>query len=375
MTTFILLAIVLTIAAVGVVVIPLLKRNASAPTPAVWAAFASTGVLIFGAVALYAAWSNWSWRTPAAGDSPQGMVSDLARRLEKNPADLDGWMMLGRSYAVMEQYPLAVRAYQRADRLAGGKNADALVGMAEALVLGDEKELDGAAGQYIEKALQIDPKSSKAQFYGAAAALRRGELPLARERFSNLLALNPPENVRPILEQQIAAIDQRLAGGGAPGSNGPPVGPHAGAGGPDTGGPASAIERDAGRPGAPSSAGPAVAAGNTPPVRIKVTLSAKLTDAVPSSAPLFVLVRDPRQAGPPLAVKRLSSRFPQTVELTTADSMLAGHSFTTGQLVEVVARVSRSGSPIGATGDPFGLAAHRVGEGGVVDIVIDHVTP
>ena len=43
-----------------------------------------------------------------------------------------------------------------------------------------------------------------------------------------------------------------------------------------------------------------------PPVRVKVTLSAKLTASVPSSAPLFVLVRDPRQAGPPLAVKRLS---------------------------------------------------------------------
>jgi hypothetical protein len=110
-------------------------------------------------------------------------------------------------------------------------------------------------------------------------------------------------------------------------------------------------------------------------VRVKVTLSAKLSDSVPSSAPLFVLVRDPRQAGPPLAVKRLSSQFPQTVELTTADSMMAGHTFAAGQLVEVVARVSRSGSPIGATGDPFGLAAHRVGEGGVVDIVIDHVTP
>ncbi|MEP7243493.1 MAG: hypothetical protein ABI885_07375 [Gammaproteobacteria bacterium] len=363
MTTFILLAIALTIAAVGVVVIPLVKRNASAPNPAIWAAFGATGVLIFGAVALYAVWSNWSWRAPPAGDSPQGMVSELARRLEKNPADLDGWLMLGRSYAVMEQYPLAERAYQRADRLAGGKSAEALVGMAEAMVLADEKELDGAAGQYIEKALQIDPKSSKAQFYGAAAALRRGELPLARDRFTSLLALNPPENVKPILEQQIAAIDQRLAGGGAaPGPGGGPTGPNSG--------PAAGAGQQAQQ--GPASAS---AAANTPAVRIKVTLSAKLSDSVPSSAPLFVLVRDPRQAGPPLAVKRLSSRFPQTVELTTADSMMAGHSFTAGQLVEVVARVSRSGSPIGAAGDPFGLAAHRVGDGGVVDIVIDHVTP
>jgi cytochrome c-type biogenesis protein CcmH len=110
-------------------------------------------------------------------------------------------------------------------------------------------------------------------------------------------------------------------------------------------------------------------------VRVKVTLAAKLKSSVPESAPLFVLVRDPRQAGPPLAVKRLTSQFPQTVELTTGDSMLPGRVFASGQLVEVVARVSRSGNPIGSSGDLFGLAAHRVGEGGVVDIVIDHVTP
>src|SRR5262245_27379657 len=123
MPTFIVLAIVLTIAAVAVVAIPLLRRNAAVPSPATIAAFSVSGVLIFGAAALYVTLSKWEWRTAASGDSPQGMVSGLARRLEQNPNDLDGWLMLGRSYSVLEQYPLAVRAYQRADQLAGGKNA------------------------------------------------------------------------------------------------------------------------------------------------------------------------------------------------------------------------------------------------------------
>jgi cytochrome c-type biogenesis protein CcmH len=352
MTTFILLAIVLTIAAVAVVAVPLLRRSAVVPNPATIAAFSVSGVLIFGAAALYVTLSKWDWRAPAAtGDSPQGMVSGLARRLEKDPNDLEGWLMLGRSYAVLEQYPLAVRAYQRADQLANGQNAEALVGMAEALALQDETQLGGKAGELIERALVLDPTSGRAVFYGAVAALRRNELPLARERFSKLLTFNPKGDVRSIIERQIADIDAQLGG--------PPSG-GASAGGSSPGAPATA------------QANPATP---TPAVHVKVTLSAKLSASVPSNASLFVLVRDPRQAGPPLAVKRLTSSFPQTVELTTADSMLPNHTFSAGQLVEVVARVSRSGNPIGSSGDPFGLAAHRVGEDGVVDIVIDHVTP
>jgi hypothetical protein len=55
--------------------------------------------------------------------------------------------------------------------------------------------------------------------------------------------------------------------------------------------------------------------------------------------------------------------------------MLPGHTFTKGQLVEVVAQVSKSGSPKAQAGDPFGLAAHTVGQSGVVDIQIEHISP
>jgi cytochrome c-type biogenesis protein CcmH len=155
---------------------------------------------------------------------------------------------------------------------------------------------------------------------------------------------------------------------------------------PGAGGASGTDARTAGSPGAAAaqaggdtsgggSGGNTAAAGSVPPVRVHVTLSSKLNGKEISSLPLFVFVRDPRAAGPPLAVKRLKATFPQTVELTTQDSMLPGHSFTKGQLVEVVARVSKSGSPGESAGDLFGLAAHKVGEGGVVDIQVEHVSP
>ncbi|MDE2052256.1 MAG: hypothetical protein KGJ72_14690, partial [Gammaproteobacteria bacterium] len=137
----------------------------------------------------------------------------LVHQLNDHPDHLAGWLMLGRSYVALQEYPLAVRAYERADRVAGGRSADALVGEAEALTLTDDSQLSGQAGQLIERALAIDPASPQALFFGAAAALRRGELPLARARFTKLLSLNPPDRVKSILEQEISGIDRQLSAG------------------------------------------------------------------------------------------------------------------------------------------------------------------
>ena len=146
MVAFILLAIALTAAAVALVTVPLVRRGEGANAPASKAALAAALVIVIGAAACYAIWSTWTWSSAPEGNLPQNMVARLARRLEHNPQDLQGWLMLGHSYVVLEQLPLALRAYERADRLAGGANVDAIVGMAEALALGDPAELDGRAG-------------------------------------------------------------------------------------------------------------------------------------------------------------------------------------------------------------------------------------
>jgi cytochrome c-type biogenesis protein CcmH len=109
-------------------------------------------------------------------------------------------------------------------------------------------------------------------------------------------------------------------------------------------------------------------------VRVRITLAPALAQSA-AAAPLFVFVRDPSHPGPPLAARRLTSEFPQTVELTPKDSMIAGRSFKSGDRVTVVARIARSGSPTGGSGDPFGEAAYQVGKDGVVGLLIDRLTP
>jgi cytochrome c-type biogenesis protein CcmH len=209
MIDFIVLATVLAVICVAVIAVPLLKPVPSNVPGAPWAAAAAAGVLVLGSVGLYMTWSNWSWRQSPGVASPEGMVERLVHRLNDHPDDLSGWLMLGRSYVALQEYPLAVRAYQRADRTAGGRSADALVGEAEALTLSDDSQIGGEAGRLIERALTIDPASPQALFFGAAAALRRGELPLARARFTKLLSLNPPQRIRTILEQEISGIDRQ----------------------------------------------------------------------------------------------------------------------------------------------------------------------
>ncbi|HSY45442.1 MAG TPA: hypothetical protein VK800_05280 [Steroidobacteraceae bacterium] len=340
MVTFVLLAAALSLAAVAVVVVPLLRPTPAGTEPASRAALVSTTLLLLGAVGLYLCWSNWPWHAPPPGNSPQAMVARLARHLEHDPQDLDGWLMLGRSYSVLQEYPLAVRAFARADRLSGGKSAEAVVGQAEALALSDQNELDGRAARLIERALQIDPRSGKALFLGGLIAARQGNLPLARERFAALLTMDPPATVRPLIEQQISVIDETLARNSA---------------------------------AAPQTAAAAADAAHTV-VTVNVSVSPKLAAAAAGGS-LYVFVRDPAQSGPPLAVKRLESYFPQSVALSASDSMIPGHSFTAGQSVQVVARIARSGSPVAVSGDPFGQITYQVGRDGVVGLVIDRLTP
>lgn len=346
MLTFVLLAAALTVAGTALVAIPLLRARPEGTQPAIWTALAAAAVLMIGAAVLYVLWSNWPWRAPPAANSPETMVAQLARRLERNPENLDGWLMLGRSYLALQEYPLAYRAYERADRLSGGKSAEALVGEAEALAMSDPAELEGRAARLIERALLVAPDSPKALFFGAAVAARRGDLPLARQRFVKVLAINPPDAVRNFLEQQIGAIDRQLKDAPA-----------------------------ASAPGASAAgAGSNAAAPSAASVRVRITLAARLKGSS-GSFPLFVFVRDPARAGPPLAVRRLASEFPQTVELTPKDAMMPGRSFGAGDSVTVVARIARSGNPVGASGDPYGEITYQVGKDSLAILTIDRLTP
>jgi cytochrome c-type biogenesis protein CcmH len=316
---------------------PLVRRRADGRPVALAAALVLAVVLLAGGAVLYTAFSNYAWESGAStAESSAAKTARLAKRLARDSGTVEEWLELGREYTNLEQFPLAIRAFQRADQLAGGKNAEAIMGVAEILVAQDVEELRGRGGRLAERALELDPSSRKALFYSAFAALGRGESAVARGRITQLLVNENSPEVRALLERGLQSADQ--------------------------------IEASAQQ----AASAPATEAAR---ISVHVTLSPSLAAKLPPDASLFVLARDPKAPGPPFAVKRLAANFPVDVELSAADAMLESRRIAAGQQLEVVARVALGGTPTASSGDPFGQVSYHVGRDGKLNIVIDRLSP
>ncbi len=281
--------------------------------------------------------------SPVAGnDSIPGiaeMVESLAARLEQEPDDLEGWKMLGRSYMTLGNTPGAIEAYERAVELSEARDVGALVGLGEALLDGNNQAMSQRSIGLFENALVLEPNNPPALFWGGIAAFNRGDPSLAADRWELLLGSNPPAELRPMIEQRVAAWrGQPLAQ--APAQSAQPV-----------------QQRPAG--------------GGSRVVAASLSVGDVAAAALPAEATVFVIARDPGQPSPPIAVtRRRLSELPMVVELGNADSMIPGRELSNFDEFELVARVSLSGSPAAQAGDWFGSAIVRPSEGDSVDLSI-----
>jgi len=335
MTLFVVVAALMAALAASAVAVPLLRHRQSRIVGA------AAAVLIAAAAAgLYPLWSNWHWhdsaQNPAAGPDVAAMVAKLETHLREDPNDLAGWIMLGRSYVALERLDDAIVAYDHAHRLDAG-NAEAALGLGEAMSLRAGGNITPEAAKLFEQALAIEPASPKALLYGGFAAAARGDVTVARARWLALKEMHPPAQIEQLLDARISEL-------GAAGSGDSPV--------------ANSPEQ---------AASDAEVSVN---IRIAPAIKARLT----REAPLFVFAREPGGKGPPLAAKRLTSAAIGTqIHLSAADSMLPGRVLTKGRRVSITARVSFSGQPLPAAGDLYGELTYDVGQDGARDLLIDRV--
>jgi cytochrome c-type biogenesis protein CcmH len=92
----------------------------------------------------------------------------LAKRLEKNPADAEGWAMLGRSYMTLQKFSEARDAYAKAVALKTN-DPDLLTDYATALIMLNGRQFQGKPLEAVNRALQLDPKNPKALLFAGTA--------------------------------------------------------------------------------------------------------------------------------------------------------------------------------------------------------------
>jgi len=265
-------------------------------------------------------------------------IRALQAETRARPTDPAAWLTLGRSYLQFEQYRLAEIALTTANRLYDGRNATVLAALAEAMALDGDDANDGQVATLFEDVLRLEPRNPKALFYTGLKALNDGRLPLARERFSAMLGPDVPPQITAMLQKQIAAIDAELAGG----------------------------------KGAPAAAAPAAATGVRLEIDVSPALRGRIDALAKSGAVLFVFARNPA-GGPPLAVRRMSTRLPIALTLSADDAVVAGNAIQPKQSLMLVARISASGGPSASRGDLYGEAQAVAGGNAAVKLVIDRI--
>ena len=102
----------------------------------------------------------------------EAMLGKLKARLDAQPDDLKGWVMLARSYKTLGRYVEAAEAYGRGGALVDN-DATLLLDYADVLVQLNDGRFAGRPEQLIAQALKLDPDEPQALFLAGAAAGER----------------------------------------------------------------------------------------------------------------------------------------------------------------------------------------------------------
>ncbi|GJL80442.1 MAG: cytochrome c-type biogenesis protein CycH [marine bacterium B5-7] len=288
-----------------------------------------------------------------AGTSPsiESMLDQLKTRLEQNPDDVRGWNILARTSMQLERYDDAARALKRLNSLMPN-DPDILVQYADALAMLEGGVLEGKPIELINQALTVDPNQPQALWLAGMAADRRGDYPVAMTLWQRLLPqLDQDPQSRSELMSMIQDLKRRADEAGIDLSS-LPINPETSA--TDAAGTTKTIAvENKGEVVASTSGGRAV---NGSSLTVRVSLAEGLkTEARPDDT-VFVFAR--AVGGPPMpiaAARKKVSDLPFKLVLDDTSAMIPSMSLSSFDTVNVVARISRSGQPIAASGDLEGM--------------------
>jgi len=267
------------------------------------------------------------------------MVEGLAEKLQANPSDGGGWLMLARSYAVLGRFPEAAAAYGRATALLP-PDAQTLADFADTVAMAQGRRLQGEPEKLVRQALAVDPRNLKALALAGTLAFERRDYAAAIGQWQQVLALVPADsNVARNIQGSIRDAEQRA--GGRPGTDRPAAGA---------------------APGADSA------------ISGRVTLDPSLQGKVAPGDTVFIFARAAQGPKMPLAIlRKTAAELPLRFALDDSLALAPDLRLSRQSRVVVGARISRHGSALPQPGDLQGLSAVLAPGSKDVKIVIDTV--
>lgn len=313
------------------------ERAARLPAAALVAGLALAALLLYRLVGTPAALDPTARTAPA---TLEDAIAQLEARLQADPAQAEGWRLLGQAQAAAQRPAAAADAFARAAALAPD-DADVLVEAAEARALAaPERRFDDRAIAWLDRALQLQPDHQRARWFRGIARRQAGDAAGAAETWAPLLAQVDAGAAAALREQ----IDAARADAGLPPL---PV---------DTPAPA-----------------PAAAAG-AHAIRVRVSLDPGFAARVrlDGDAAVFVVARVPGGSPMPVAAERHAvSELPFEAVLDDGDGPMPTAKLSGVAEVELVARLSRSGDATAQPGDPASAPVRvRLPADGPVELVI-----
>ena len=147
---------------------------------------------------------------PEANPEMTAMVGRLAERLQGNPDDIEGWLLLGRSYISMERFADALNAFARARRVADGRT-DVEIAYAEALILTSQMKVTDDAAAIFRAVRDKAPFNPKARYYLGLKKAQAGDVNGALQDWADLVAISSEDAPWvPVVRQQIARAAEDL---------------------------------------------------------------------------------------------------------------------------------------------------------------------
>lgn len=236
----------------------------------------------------------------------------LQDRLQERPDNLNNRFLLARTAVELGDFPLALESYRYV--LQRQPNSPAVLGeMAQVAFIASGNRFTAEVQQLFDQALELDPNNGELLGFAGLAAYQSGQFNAAVSYWERGMALLQPEDPRRQSWQDVITQARSMAG--------------------ESSGAESKQEASKG---------------------VSFTVAVSLADGVkaPPEARVFVYARAWEGPRAPLAMQQLQvSQLPAVVQLDESMSMVPGLTMSRFPELELVARISLSGSAEAQPGD------------------------